>query len=71
MTMRFPTSGTILRCKNDEIAYAIAVLEGIKSTLPITNKPVIVETDNASLGNDLIKLKDALSISFYKIEIRK
>jgi hypothetical protein len=34
-------------------AEAIAVLEGIKSILPVNDKPVIVESDNAAMVNEL------------------
>jgi hypothetical protein len=44
---------TIPHCQNAETAEAIAVLKGIKTTLPIADKPVIVMTDNASVVHDL------------------
>jgi ribonuclease HI len=57
----FSAWGTIPWCQNAETAEAIAVLEGVKSALPIAEKPVIVESDNAAVVKDLQSLVDGKS----------
>jgi hypothetical protein len=52
----FSAWGTTARCQSAETAEAIAILE-VKSTLPIADKPVRDESNNAAVVNDLISSK--------------
>jgi hypothetical protein len=45
--------GTIPCCQSAKTAEAIAVREGMKSIIPMATNPVIVESDNSTVVNEL------------------
>ena len=63
--------GIIPACASAEVAEAIALREGIKSSIPVCSSPLIIESDNALVIMEMLKKDESRSIiSFIADESR-